>query len=445
MQVSNLGSQKVCQISLAFALSVLLSGLLGNADPMIIGAVAGAGVLAATLFWHQKLSLPILVATFFWAGMQIPLNSVAESARWAILGLAAAVGLLHGNGKKYPIRFGYLHFFAAMTTAAFMLSYDVSPNPRMTILKAGSVGLLFLYCSTGVLIFVAGRERFFLKAVALGCEFLIYASTISYGILAFPVFGNPNSLGAVMGVVAWPVMFWSCLTTRNRLELYRKWVALCLCGWLLYLSLARAGILAAALSSLLILYSLRKNRLMLACAIVGCLSVMAMPAFMPNEWRMMVDGVVYKNKPGTEILQSRRPRWEQTIEEIKARPWLGSGFGAAKDISEDWKGSVATRGLNRERGSSYLGLLTGVGILGAIPAAFLLALILSKAWLACRRVRLTRNPLDASIPLAAVAAGGLCHAVFEDWLFAAGYYLAVIFWILAFVLANREGSAAGDS
>jgi hypothetical protein len=60
-------------------------------------------------------------------------------------------------------------------------------------------------------------------------------------------------------------------------------------------------------------------------------------------------------------------------------------------------------------------------------------------------VRLTRNPLDASIPLAAVAAGGLCHAVFEDWLFAAGYYLAVIFWILAFVLANREGSAAGDS
>jgi hypothetical protein len=33
-----------------------------------------------------------------------------------------------------------------------------------------------------------------------------------------------------------------------------------------------------------------------------------------------------------------------------------------------------------------------------------------------------------------VVLAGLVNAAFEDWLFAAGYYLCVLFWGLAFVL-----------
>jgi len=438
MQVSNTAALKILHIFLVGSLSVLLSVLISHADSLTIVAAAGAGFLAAALIWYRKLSLPVLVATFFWAGLQVPGSTVAETGRWAILGLAAAAGLLHWRGEQSGFRVGYLHFFAAATAATFMLSFDVSSNPGMTVLKAGSVALLFLYCSTGALVFVAGREKYFLRGITLACEALIYASAISYGVLRFPVFGNPNSLGAVMGVVAWPIMFWSCLTIRTRIGLYRNWSALIICGGLLFLSLARAGILAAAISSVLILFALRRKRLMLAWTLGGCLCAIAMPSFLPDQWQAMLNGVVYKSKPGLDILQSRRPRWDQTIDEIRARPWLGSGFGAAKDISEEWKGGVATRGLNRERGSSYLGLAAGVGLLGAVPAAFLLGLIVARVRTACRRVRLARLPLDASIPIAGVITAGLCHAGFEDWLFAPGYYLTVIFWIMVFVLASRE-------
>jgi hypothetical protein len=38
---------------------------------------------------------------------------------------------------------------------------------------------------------------------------------------------------------------------------------------------------------------------------------------------------------------------------------------------------------------------------------------------------------------------GLCHASFEDWLFAAGSYLCVYFWFFAFLLADLvPGSVA---
>jgi hypothetical protein len=31
---------------------------------------------------------------------------------------------------------------------------------------------------------------------------------------------------------------------------------------------------------------------------------------------------------------------------------------------------------------------------------------------------------------------GLCHATFEDWLFAVGSYICVYFWVFAFLLAD---------
>jgi hypothetical protein len=438
MQVNSIALQRAIQIFLILALSVLLSGLLGSADPLIMGALLGAAVLGAALLWYETLSLPILLATFLWAGMRVPFNNMAETARWVALGLATAGGLLHWNVRKKPFEFGSFQLLAALTTIVFILSYDVSPNPRMTILKGSSVALLFVYCSSGMLLYVAGREISLLRAACLACEGMVYVSAFSYIMLAYPVFGNPNSLGALMGVVAWPVLFWKFMADRNRTQRYRNLCALTLCGWLLYISLARAAILAAALASLFILFSLRKHRLMMSFAILGSLGVMALPAFMPSGWRTLVDGVVYKNKPGTEILQSRRPRWEQTLDEIRKSPWFGSGFGAAKDISEEWQGGVATKGLNRERGSSYLGLATGVGLLGALPAAWFLLLVLNRVWMACMRVRANAGSADPSIPISAIIVSGLCHAAFEDWLFATGYYLAVIFWIMAFVLADRE-------
>lgn len=443
MQERSAVSSHLFQFGLTLSVSVLLAITLGNGDQRVIGYTLGAAALICTMLWYETLSLPVLLACFFLTGMRLPYNSVAEVVRWVVLGLAAAVGLLYRAKQKAEFQFGYVHLLAFLTTAVLMLSADVSPNPTLTLLKASSIGLLFVYCSAGALVYISGRQQSFMKGATLVCEVAVYASSITYGILSFPVFGNPNSLGAVMGVLAWPILLWDLLTTRIRLHWRRKLVALSLCGWLIYQSLARASLLSAALASLLIFTALRRKRLMIGFGIGCILAVIVISSFFPDNWHMLVQGVVYKNKPGTEILQSRRSVWEGTLDEIRSSPWFGNGFGTARDISEEWKGGVATQSYNLERGSSYLSLVAGVGITGAIPPALLLLLVVAKILKACKRVRLNGNSLDLSIPISAVLVAGMCHAFFEDWLLAVGYYLSIVFWILAFLLVYREDAAPG--
>ena len=47
-----------------------------------------------------------------------------------------------------------------------------------------------------------------------------------------------------------------------------------------------------------------------------------------------------------------------------------------------------------------------------------------------RRVRLL------VVVFALVIAAGLVHAAFEDWMFAAGYYMSPLFWSFAFVCVD---------
>jgi len=48
----------------------------------------------------------------------------------------------------------------------------------------------------------------------------------------------------------------------------------------------------------------------------------------------------------------------------------------------------------------------------------------------------TQNARHFCVPVSLVLIAGLIHAGFEDWLFAVGYYLTVLFWVLAFSLLD---------
>ena len=52
------------------------------------------------------------------------------------------------------------------------------------------------------------------------------------------------------------------------------------------------------------------------------------------------------------------------------------------------------------------------------------------------KVRVTGNAFLPAIPAAAVVLAGLVEAMFEDGLFAVGYYLCVLVWALAFILVD---------
>ena len=209
----NVIGSKPFQLGLTLALATLFAGALAKGDPQVFAAALGLVVLGCGILWYESLSLPVVIACFFWTGMNLPFRQLAETARWGVLGLAAVVGLLIWMQKRGRFRLDAFHFLALCTIVILLLSYEISANPAMTLLKSASVGLLFLYAAAGAGLYIEGNVLFFRGAV-LACEGIVYASAISYVVLGYPVYGNPNSLGAVMGVVAWPILLWDLLARR---------------------------------------------------------------------------------------------------------------------------------------------------------------------------------------------------------------------------------------
>ena len=72
----------------------------------------------------------------------------------------------------------------------------------------------------------------------------MYASAVIYFVLQIPIYGNPNSLGAVMGVIAVPLLFWGVLISEGVTERRRAIFAFTVGSGLLFFSQARAGIFA---------------------------------------------------------------------------------------------------------------------------------------------------------------------------------------------------------
>ena len=82
-----------------------------------------------------------------------------------------------------------------------------------------------------------------------------------------------------------------------------------------------------------------------------------------------------------------------------------------------------------------------MGFLGVVPFLFLILTLLVYIVRTLRWMWNTGNPTHPAVPLAMVLIAGLVNAGLEDWLFAVGYYLCVIFWGLAFILVDFAPSA----
>ncbi len=78
-----------------------------------------------------------------------------------------------------------------------------------------------------------------------------------------------------------------------------------------------------------------------------------------------------------------------------------------------------------------------------LPFVLLLALVIHAVFRVFFWIRQTGSAFHYSVPLMMVVVAGLTHAAFEDWLFAVGYYLTVLFWTLAFLLVDLAPAPGG--
>ncbi len=161
--------------------------------------------LAAAVWMYRQVFFPIVITAFLLAGVDLPGNAFWTVARWLFLGVGASAGSLLML-KERSHHFGRFHIMATFAALATLVSATVSQYPRVALLKSLSFVLLFLYAGTGVRLAVTGRENRFFTGLLTGCEVFVGVVAVSYA-LGIEAMGNPNSLGAVMGVVA-PILLW---------------------------------------------------------------------------------------------------------------------------------------------------------------------------------------------------------------------------------------------
>jgi O-antigen ligase len=414
-----------------------------------LGGLLLLEILAAIIWNYRQMFFPVLILTFLFAGTRVPMQAMSTSARWLVLGAGVLAGVfIYLRDPSHSV--GFLHLTALFCVVAAATSALVSPYPKHALLKALSLLLLFAYGTFGSRLAVQGREDRFFFGLLIGCEILIYFTAAEYFIFHSQFFGNPNSLGAAMGVAIVPLMLWGVLVSESSLVRARRTFALLLALALLLTSHARAGITAAAVSCILMCLFLGRYRLLikgLAISLVIATVVASVgPPPVSGVRPSLTSNFLFKGKDQAGVLGSRRSVWDRTISSIEEHPWFGGGFGtaateynAAVDEVGNFSSNTAT---TREHGSSYLALVEGVGLLGAVPFFCLLVLILISLGRVFKWIRHSKDPSSPALPIAAVLSAGLIHAMFEDWLFAVGYYICIFFWSLAFILPDLMPSQA---
>jgi O-antigen ligase len=418
--------------------------------PTYLGGLVLCELLLAAIWFYRKVYFPLIVIAFLLAGSDLPLVGVWTAARWFFLSAGAIIGTFIML-KERKHQFGGFHLLALFAILAALVSAVVSRYPEFALLKAISLLLLFVYAATGARLAVSGRENRFFTGLLGGCELLVVAIAALH-LLGREVMGNPNSLGAVMGVVVSPLLLWGTLIEEKPFVHQRRQVLFVLSMYLIFHSQSRSGLAAALAACGLLCLSLRRYKLLaqgiLVILIMVAGSAILNPEVFSREVSNLTDRVVYKGRdPNLGVFASRDTPWEGAVNSIHKHFWFGSGFGTA-DNGEDASAFLNQYGhfatsekVSSENGSSYLTIVSWVGLLGVLPFLLLLFTIFRNIVRTVLWMWHTGNPTHPAVPIAIVLLAGLINAGLEDWLFAVGYYLCIFFWSLAFVFADVVPSA----
>src|SRR5271165_896196 len=423
------------------------------ANATYLGAFLLLEIVLACLWRFEKVFFPATMGCFLLAATGLPGAGESFTVRWLFLAVGALVGFnlwLRTNRARH---FGSFHLVALFCVFSALASASASSSSQTGLLKVASLFLLFLYAATGGRVALVGREQAFVRGLVRACEILVFATAAAY-FVGYNLFGNPNNLGAFIGVIATPVLLWAALVAQERAEVQRRYTALALCAILLYVTVCRAAIVADAAITIGLTLGLRRPGLLIKAAFAGALllEIMAVanPAHMSELAGSLTGKFLYKEgQTHSGVLGSRQGPWDETISAVKQHPWFGTGFGTSDLGNErpDVAGSsiYTVEGSNREHGSSYMAMAEYMGMLGILPFIVLLILVVRSTMRVLAWIRKTGSPSHYAVPFALITVAGLIHAGFEDWLFAAGSYVCVFFWVSAFLLvdlATREGTNA---
>jgi len=442
-------TERVRKIAVVFALGLgaLVLAFLAYFRPGYFTSQTDLGglllleLLGVAVWMYRRVFFPIVIVSFLFAGVELPVGAYWTVVRWVFLCVGALVGSsIMLRDRKY--RIGWFHVLAMFAVLAALVSAAVSRYSTLSLLKVLSLFSLFVYAGTGARVAAAGRENQFFAGLVTGCEVFVGAVGAAY-FVGIEVMGNPNSLGAVMGVAGAPILLWGVLVSEGTFARRRRMALFAVALYLTFASHARASMAASFICCVALCLALRKYRMLMNGVVVIAILVAGAAILRPEDFSRTVaaltDTVIFKGKdPSEGLLGSRLSPWQAAVDSIHNHFWFGTGFGTSdngQDATEVGKFSTVVAA-SSEHGSSYLAIITWVGMVGVLPFVMLMVILLRKVVETVVWMRRTGNAYHPAVPLAMVVLAGMLHAALEDWLFAPGYYLCVFYWSIAFIFVD---------
>jgi O-antigen ligase len=413
--------------------------------------LVGIGLLPLVPVVPFRWAWVALLLSFLWADSILPLARVVQVARWGLVPLVLAQGLLRlrgsGPGERLPlpavVLFGWCALsllwaeqraFAVVTLGFLVATAGITFGlvPRL----APTVDLGLRTARTAVLVVLA------VLALGLVPGLATDESSVS-GRFRGP-FMNANGMGLATALVApWALVFAWSRVGGARLLGYATVAGLVVLG---FLSGSRTGFGGLVVALATTAFLRQPSRFVLVVGFLGfALSLLAVSGGGDLEVEQRTSHLV--RQESIAKLSGRAERWEEGIRRFSQRPLLGHGYLASRDVElgvgRDASGGAAIE--NRARGTNYhsqhVETLVDLGLPGE---GLLLALLVAVG----RRLR--RLSRDAPDPRARAAGGAMfgtflavaVDSFFHNWLLTPGSPYALLFWSLTAVAFRLEALSA---
>lgn len=378
-----------------------------NILPFILAFVAVCTIMGPTA--------PFINAYVYYAAMMIfAITSIGRgnqslNVTYFFLILGAVFSLLTNN---------VLPVFNAWQRLAFfiLMSVPISPMIESQLLRERRLKTLnfMLWLSAFV-----GVSSFFCYLV--GVNFMYNFVSEEYSLNNAGWFGgitiHSMLLGPISAIGASYLTWYSTGTNfPNRRKKYIVFACIFFCIAAVMLTASR-GSTAAAIIGCVVIYILRKGSIgsKMTSGIVGLLliGILIQPLLKPFSAMLISKQELNVASGGT--FESRQGKWQSRIEEFESNPLFGSGFATVGDKSGDFSDNGII-----EPGSSWLAVLSMLGVIGMICIWIIVFKPMIKIYKRCNR---------NDVLFFGIFCVFLIHMATEGYIFAGGSFLFFYFWL----------------
>ena len=289
------------------------------------------------------------------------------------------------------------------------LLFVVSPLVQSKWLRDNRLYILNITMWACVILGVGSFFAFF-----LGINFMIIPEE-------YEAFADFNAVGMFAGLTNHSMMLGpiagigACFMASKAVDTKKKiyWILVALALGAVLFSASRSAFAAAIAGVTMTLYKQSGS----TSRFVGIgVTVILLLSMTFTLWSGALTGVLEKNRGTSLNFDSRSGLWDKSLNEFESNPLFGVGFCSSSDVSLGLSSSG-----NIESGSSWLNVLSMLGLVGGVFVTIIMLKALYSAY--------KRNDEYGAL-LFGVLVLFYIHMMAEGYIFAGGSFLAFVLWLI---------------